>query len=80
MNLPTRNFVLKIVFLLILSFAEVAKGTSSSIFLILKKHILQYFTLLHLSVSTRGVIGQFCGPYFTVRPTKFESFLSRTPD
>ena len=23
------------------------------------------------------MIGQFCGPYFTVRPAKFESFLSR---
>ena len=26
-----------------------------------------YDDLLYLSVSTRGVIGQFCGPYFTVR-------------
>ena len=26
------------------------------------------------------VIGQFCGPYFTVRPANFESFISRTPD
>ena len=24
--------------------------------------------LLYLSDSTRAVIGQFCGPYFTVRP------------
>ena len=32
-----------------------------------------YCTLLYLSGSTRGVIGQFCGPYFTVRPAKFES-------
>ena len=37
--------------------------------------------LLYLSVSTRGVIsGQFCGPYFTVRPAKFEGVLSRAPD
>ena len=36
--------------------------------------------LLFLSVSTRGVIGQFYGPYFTVQPAKFESFLSRAPD
>ena len=37
--------------------------------------------LLYHSVSTRGVIaGQFCEPYFTVRPAKFEGFLSRTPD
>ena len=28
-----------------------------------------YYNLLNLSVSTRGVIGQFCGLYFTVRPT-----------
>ena len=27
-----------------------------------------FSTLLYLSVSTRAVIGQFCGPYFTVRP------------
>ena len=33
----------------------------------------QYSILLsYLSVSTRGVIGQFCGPYFTVRPAKLE--------
>ena len=40
--------------------------------------------LLHLSVSTYGVIGQFCRPYFIVWPAKFPltltSFLSRTPD
>ena len=24
--------------------------------------------LLYLSVSTRAMIGQFCGPYITVRP------------
>ena len=35
--------------------------------------------LLYLSVSTRGVIGQFCGPYFIIAPAKFEScsFLAR---
>ena len=34
--------------------------------------------LKYLSVSTRGVIGQFCGPYFTVRPAKLQlvSFLA----
>ena len=26
-----------------------------------------------ISFSTRGVIGQFCRPYFTVRPAKFEN-------
>ena len=42
-----------------------------------------FVTLLYLSVSTRDVIGQFCGPFFTVRPAKFErktSFLSHGPD
>ena len=34
---------------------------------------VEYHLLLYLSVSTRSVIGQFCGPYFTVRPAKFES-------
>ena len=30
--------------------------------------------IVSVSNSTRGVIGQFCaGPYFTVRPAKFES-------
>ena len=33
-----------------------------------------------ISLSTRGVIGQFSGPYFAVRPTKFEkSFFSARP-
>ena len=43
--------------------------------------------IFHLSVSTSAVIGQFCGPYSTVRPAKFESghltstsFLSRAAD
>ena len=41
----------------------------------------KYYDLLHLSVSIRGVIGQFCGPYFTVRPAKLQrSLLSRAPD
>ena len=35
--------------------------------------------LLHLSVSTRGVIGQFCGRYFTVRHAKFESLMQYFP-
>ena len=30
------------------------------------------FLLLYLSVSTRGVIGQFRGPYFTVQPAKLQ--------
>ena len=33
-----------------------------------------------ISLSTRAVIGQFSGPYSTVLPAKFESFLSRAPD
>ena len=32
--------------------------------------------LMYLSVSTRGVIGYFCGPYFIVRPAKLESLTS----
>ena len=40
-------------------------------------------TILYFSVSMRSVIGQFCGPYFTVWPAKFPltstSFLSRAP-
>ena len=32
----------------------------------------QYTTLLYLSDSMRAVIGQFYGPYCTVRPAKFE--------
>ena len=27
----------------------------------------------YISISTRGVIGQFWGPYFTIRPAKFGS-------
>ena len=35
---------------------------------------------LYRLVSTRGVIGEFCWPYFTVRPAKFEkSFFSSRP-
>ena len=30
--------------------------------------------LLFLTVSTRAVIGQFCGPYFTVRAAAIVSF------
>ena len=37
-------------------------------------------TLLYFSVRPRAVIGQFCGPYFTVRPVNFEIFFSRAPD
>ena len=32
-----------------------------------------YVSLLCLPFSTRGVIGQFSGQYFTVRPAKFDS-------
>ena len=40
----------------------------------------EFVILLHyVSVSTRGVIGQFCRLYFTVQPTKFQSFLSHAP-
>ena len=38
-----------------------------------------YQKLLYLSVSTRTVIGQFCGPYFTVRPANFENFFFLRP-
>ena len=34
-----------------------------------------YWLLLYRLVSTRAVIGQFCGPYSTVQPAKFLSFL-----
>ena len=39
----------------------------------------EYWCLLYLSISTRGVIGQFCRPYFTVRPGKLQliSFPAR---
>ena len=33
----------------------------------------------YLSVSTPGVIDQFCGPYFTLRPVKFELQLVSFP-
>ena len=32
---------------------------------------VNHTNLLCLSVTTRSVIGQFCGPYFTVQPAKF---------
>ena len=34
----------------------------------------------YVSICTRAVIGQFCGPYSTVGPAKFEGFLSPAPD
>ena len=37
-------------------------------------------TLLYLLVSMRAVIGQFCRPYFTVRPANFENFFFCAPD
>ena len=51
-----------------------AQGTSEKQVITLSK--IYYISQL---ASTRDVIGQFCGPYFTVRPAKFESFLSRAP-
>ena len=36
--------------------------------------------LLYLSVSTHAVIGQFCGPYFTVWHANFENVILRAPD
>ena len=36
-----------------------------------EKILLDYGILLYVSVSTRAVIGQFSGPYSTVRPAKF---------
>ena len=38
-----------------------------------------YSYLVYLSVSTCAVIGQFCGPYFTVRPANFKNFFSACP-
>ena len=34
---------------------------------------------MNVTISTRAVIGQFCGPYSTVQPAKFLSFLSARP-
>ena len=44
-------------------------------FYIVTSFTLESFSLLYLSVSTRVVIGQFSGPYFTIRPAKTESCL-----
>ena len=38
------------------------------------------WSLLYLSDSMHTLIGQFCGPYSPVRPTKFEKLFSCTPD
>ena len=36
---------------------------------------IKSFVTVYLSVNMRSVIGQFCGPYFTVQPAaRFESF------
>ena len=35
------------------------------------------YKYLHLSVSTRSVIGQFCGLYFIVQPTSFHFLCAR---
>ena len=40
----------------------------------------RYCSLLFLPVSTRAVIGQFCGAYFAVRPANFKNFFFRAPD
>ena len=34
---------------------------------------MKYLMLLYLSVGTHVVIGQFSGPYFTVRPAEIKS-------
>ena len=31
--------------------------------------------LLYCSLSTRALFGQFCGPYSSVRPAKFENLV-----
>ena len=49
-------------------------------YVIIKGDIEARFITYYLSVSARVVIGQFSGPYSTVRPAKFETFLSRAPD
>ena len=36
---------------------------------------LKLLFLLYLSVGTRVVNGQFCGPYFTARPTEFRKVV-----
>ena len=41
--------------------------------LVLKLSDDRFLHLLNLSVSTHIVIGQFSGPYFTVRPAEIES-------
>ena len=40
------------------------------------------YLFLYLSDTTRGVIGQYCGPYFTVQPAKLQllSFPARPID
>ena len=45
-------------------------------------HVNAIITLLslYLSVSTHAVIGQFCGPYFTVWLANFENVILRAPD
>ena len=46
---------------------------------------MSYLILFYLSVSIRDVIGQFSGPYSSVRPVKFEAafvakmFLNLSP-
>ena len=37
-------------------------------------------TAVYLLVSMRAVIGQLCGPYFTVRAANFENFFFRASD
>ena len=68
--------------------AAVEKIKKAEKLTVLRNHVLHnlvisrcvYQSLLYLTVSSRAVIGQFCGPYFAVRPVNFESFFSRAPD
>ena len=57
------------------NFLRLSVGLDRPIFFLMIGN--DYNIILYLSVS---VIGQFCGPYFNVRPAKFESFLFRAPD
>ena len=42
-----------------------------------QEHCVVFSTQINLSVSTRAVIGQFSGPYFTVRPAKLKVCIGR---
>ena len=68
----TRNFIPYILPVLLL------KAISEQFWILLVP--FNKSTLLYLSVSTRAVIGQFCGSFVTVRPANFENFFFRSPD